>query len=203
VGHQLEARPPGPGGHRHHLDVRRRGGATNRVDRVYDAAKPPGLRCFCAGGTPVYRTAIATAPHWAVTRRTCQRRSCCRAHSGPAGGRPGAQVPRARVPGMVRSFFTVYQRRAERAARLWRVIPRGAAMPRRRADGHRARRAGASARGTLTSPGWPLPPLHQQAHGGRAPVRYPGHRPLPVGRRHAADRARAGAATLPALPALS
>ena len=25
-------------------------------------AKPPGLRCFCAGGTPVYRTAIAPPP---------------------------------------------------------------------------------------------------------------------------------------------
>jgi hypothetical protein len=55
----------------------------------------------------------------------------------------------------------------------------------RRSDGRHARRGGRKRRGHLTPPGWPLPPLHQQVHGGRPPVRDPGHRPSPVGHRHA------------------
>ena len=99
----------------------------------------------------------------------------------------------------VSNFSTALKAREARAARLWRVIPPEVARLAGEVTGGHARRAGASARGIRTLLGWPLPPLHQRAHGGRPPVRDPGtacHRLAAV---TPADRARAGTAIFPAL----
>jgi hypothetical protein len=86
---------------------------------------------------------------------------------------------------VVTTFSTVFKgaRSAPRALR--RVTPRKVTRPGRGSDGRHARRAGTprpqGRRGHLTGSS----ALAPAAHGGLPPERYPGHRPSPVGRRHA------------------
>jgi hypothetical protein len=98
----------------------------------------------------------------------------------------------------VRTFYTSFKGARSAPGAVWCVIPRevrlaGEVTVGALGGGGRKRPRAPHVTGLAASAFAPA------AHGGRPPVRYPGHCPSPTGRRTPTGRARAGTATLPAL----